>query len=338
MSGPGDATIEDDILKITSTAASQQGALFAAVPGLRDTDGIVVRYQMYTGDGTGADGQCVNLGANDMGGRNGEDGVAVGVALCFDEWANGRAEHGIQIFYNGEMLFEGRATCENQAGCAPVSYFNDATWHDVELHISPDSTGGAHVRFSLDRGLYGGVAVLAAYTLPRSAYIGFSGRTGGANNNHWVKEVSILVGPVLAENSPRPAALRSAFQFPSTVVENREFQVTGDASVSGDHLQITPAEGSQSGAAYRQVSGLSATDRLTVRYQMYTGDGSGADGQCVNVGENDMGGRNGEDGVTVGIAVCFDEWANSDAEHGIQIFYNGEMILEGRATCGNREG
>ena len=108
--------LQGDILQITNLGNSQQGEAYSPLPGLLTTDGIIVHYQMYTGDGTGADGQCVNIGANDMGGRNGEDGVAVGVALCFDEWANGRAEHGIQIFYNGEMLFEGRATCENQGG------------------------------------------------------------------------------------------------------------------------------------------------------------------------------------------------------------------------------
>jgi hypothetical protein len=41
---------------------------------------------MYTGGGDdgGADGQCVSVGANTLAGRNGEDGVAEGLALCFD--------------------------------------------------------------------------------------------------------------------------------------------------------------------------------------------------------------------------------------------------------------
>ena len=72
-------------------------------------------------------------------------GVPTGVAVCFDEWANDVAEHGIQMFYNGEMIYEGRADCENQAGCAPVSYFNDGSWHSVMVNLLPDGTGDMKV-------------------------------------------------------------------------------------------------------------------------------------------------------------------------------------------------
>jgi hypothetical protein len=40
----------------------------------------------------------MNLGANSLGGRVGEDGVGEGVAICFDEWANS-GDHGVHIFY-----------------------------------------------------------------------------------------------------------------------------------------------------------------------------------------------------------------------------------------------
>jgi hypothetical protein len=30
------------------------------------TEGFTVRYEMYTGDGSGADGQCVSIGGNSM--------------------------------------------------------------------------------------------------------------------------------------------------------------------------------------------------------------------------------------------------------------------------------
>eukprot|EP01052_Picozoa_sp_SAG31_P004689 SAG31_NODE_197_length_20660_cov_8.861368_13_plen_549_part_00 len=48
--------------------------------------------------------------------------------------------------------------------------------------------------FLLDDGVYGGSGTIADYTLPRPAFLGFSGRTGGATNNHWVKEVSTTIG------------------------------------------------------------------------------------------------------------------------------------------------
>jgi hypothetical protein len=84
------------------------------------------------------------------GGRNGEDGVSVGVAVCFDEYSNG-GDHGISIFYNGEALFEDLAPCENQEGCEPVSLFNDGAWHVVRVEIVPAEVGGgAQVVVKLD--------------------------------------------------------------------------------------------------------------------------------------------------------------------------------------------
>ena len=86
----------------------------------------------FAGDGTGADGMCVSIGSNDLAGRNGEDGVAEGVALCFDEWAND-GDHGVNIFYNGEVAGEWTGPCGNREGCEPVSLFEDSQWHTVEL-------------------------------------------------------------------------------------------------------------------------------------------------------------------------------------------------------------
>jgi hypothetical protein len=114
--------------------------------------------------------------------------------VCFDEWANANAEHGIQIFYNGDMIFEGRATCENQAGCPPVSFFNDGSWHTVQAVIAPDGGGGASVTFELDHGVYGGQGIIADYKLPERVYLGFTGRTGGATNNHFVKAIMLSTG------------------------------------------------------------------------------------------------------------------------------------------------
>jgi hypothetical protein len=335
------ADVVGDVLQITDATGAQRGTAFKQIAGLTAADGFSVKYQMYTGGGTGADGQCVNIGANTLGGRFGEDGVAVGLALCFDEYANGDAEHGIQMFYNGEMIFEGRATCGNREGCPPVSLFedDDESWHDVELNITPDDNGGATVVFTLDRGVYGGYGIIAAYDLPSPAYLGFTGRTGGATNNHWVKGITTTIGGLTTTH----ALLQTLTAIGSNIyglsdIEISKFVLDGSAKTSRDVLQITQLENSQSGTAFMSLAGLTTSDGLTVRYQMYTGDGTGADGQCVNIGANSLGGRAGEDGVAEGLAVCFDEWANGDAEHGIQMFYNGEMIFEGRATCENRKG
>ena len=91
----------------TQVANSQQGTAFVELSHDPGADfKMVVRYEMYCGDGTGADGLCVNIGGNDLGGRVGENGVTQGVAVCFDEWANG-GDHGVAIYYNAGTQGDG---------------------------------------------------------------------------------------------------------------------------------------------------------------------------------------------------------------------------------------
>ena len=165
------------------------------------------------------------------------------------------------------------------------------------MNISPDSAGGASVVFDLDSGVYSGHGVINDYQLPADVYLGFTGRTGGATNNHWVNGVSVAVTPV------RVVAV-TEFNLAGTGNLADGQTTTSSAMVENDILKITQLAGSQLGEAYVPIPGLLSTDGLIVRYQMYTGDGTGADGQCVNVGANTLGGRYGEDGVSEGVAIC----------------------------------
>jgi hypothetical protein len=191
----GSALVDGPVLQLTQAVGGQEGTAFVPVAGLSTSNSFSVSYMLYVGDGSGADGSCMNLGANSLGGRTGEDGVAEGLSLCFDEWANGDSgDHGIAIFYNGAAVFDGRAQCGNRAGCPPVSFFEDSTWHAVELSLSTRTDGGAYVAFTLDDAVYGGSGSISSFALPKPLYLGFTGRTGGAYNNHWVKAISTRVG------------------------------------------------------------------------------------------------------------------------------------------------
>ena len=108
-------------------------------------------------------------------------------------WAN-LTPFSLQVFYNSEMIFEGRALCGNREGCPPVSLFEDERWHSVDLNIIPDGIGGAKVKFDLDRGAYAGYGILADYKLPSPAYLGFTARTGGRTNNHYAKSITYAPG------------------------------------------------------------------------------------------------------------------------------------------------
>ena len=90
------------------------------------------------------------------------------------------------------------------------------------MNVSPDGAGGASVVFDLDSGIYSGHGVIDAYALPTDVYLGFTGRTGGATNNHWVKDVSVAVTPV-------------------NVLAATDFAVSGDASVvTTDQVLLSP--------------------------------------------------------------------------------------------------
>ena len=118
-------------------------------------------------------------------------------------------------------------------------------------------------------------------------------------------------------------------------------------SLAGDGgvLQVTQVTeaGGQMGFASIPVD-VTPTDTVMISFEMYFGaagyEGSktlGADGGCMNLGAGPglaaLAGRVGEDGVGTGIAVCFDEYANSNHEHGFFMHYNGAEIFGDPAEC-----
>eukprot|EP01052_Picozoa_sp_SAG31_P037165 SAG31_NODE_4757_length_2975_cov_1.244437_1_plen_424_part_10 len=328
----GDAQVTSDYIQLTDAIDSQNGQAFSLIT-INPADPFVVRYWLLTGAGTGADGQCVNVGGNDLQGRAGEDGVAQGLAVCFDEYAN-NGDDGISIFYNSGVAWENTSPCANREGCIPVSLFDgldNPVWHLVEITLEPQAAGAMKIRLDLDNGEYTGEATVEGFALPSPTFLGFTGRTGGLNNEHFVRAVSTgtHVNPIeeAAVVIPHP---------PSHAVEPSRFTLGGDASVADGVLQLTMAVESQNGQAWYPLD-IDESDSFHVQFSLYSGDGSGADGMCVNLGDDDLGGRSGEDGVAAGLALCFDEWS-SDGDHGISIFYNGAAVWEELANCGNRQG
>ena len=218
----GSAVLDSDVISLTQVVNSQQGFAFYPI-ATTAADAFTVQFQMYTGDGSGADGMCVNIGSNDMTGRAGEDGVAQGVAVCFDEWAN-NGDHGVSIFYNGAAIWENIGLCDNREMCVPVSLYDDAAWHVVEVNIAPTAAGGAVVTFDFDSGAYGGFGLANGYTLPQPAYLGFTARTGGATNNHWVRNINTGGVWVFPPPPPPPPPLPVSFSAD-------QFALSGSATV-----------------------------------------------------------------------------------------------------------
>ena len=68
------------------------------------------------------------------------------------------------------LLQQNIGTCNNRENCIPISLFDDATWHVVEVNVAPTANGGAVITFDFDAGAYGGFALASDYTLPEPAY------------------------------------------------------------------------------------------------------------------------------------------------------------------------
>jgi hypothetical protein len=168
---------------------------------------------------------------------------------------------------------------------APVSVFNDATWHTVTIDISPklnwrrdmgtysdSGAAGAIVYMRLDAGTdaeYVAYGEVLTYVLPTPTYLGFTGRTGGAHNNHWVKNIQIG-GPAVAGsqdvtpgtgNEPPPTP-------PPTVdVENAFFGIVTGGD-DGEGLDMCGT------FTYAVCIGLGVCGGQTVRDASFTNDDS----------------------------------------------------------------
>ena len=92
---------------------------------------------------------------------------------------------------NGASVWEELAACGNRQGCEPVSLYDTSSWHTIDMVVTPSNDGGsAQVYFTID-GAHRGYGDIDRYDLPSPAYLGFTARTGGATNNHWVRGVAI---------------------------------------------------------------------------------------------------------------------------------------------------
>jgi hypothetical protein len=186
-----------EIIALTNTGASQHGTAFV-LTSVVATDIIEITWQNYMGDGSGADGMAMYLGTNSLEGRVAEDGVPIGFSFCLDEWANA-GDHGAMMTFgvpptegeanNLKIIWEDRGLCSNRAGCRPITLFETSEWEDVAVKITPSVDGDATVSFTFGDTGWAGTAIIEQYVLPNEVYLGFGARTGGASNNHHVRNV-----------------------------------------------------------------------------------------------------------------------------------------------------
>jgi len=199
----GSSTLSATELTLTSATAHQAGSAFW--PQTIDPRNVTVEYDATIGGGTGADGLAFVLGdatraalptsLGAEGGGLGFGGIP-GLAVALDEYKGTGAPSN-----NFAGITDGPTSATAPGTLHWLSTANLALpLQNATNHIKITTVNGTTLTVS-----YNGTQVLSqAVTLPSSAYLGFSGGTGGSYNRHAVAHVVVASG----SGTPAPATLK----------------------------------------------------------------------------------------------------------------------------------
>jgi hypothetical protein len=203
----GSGTIADGVLRLTVAENSGWGAFYTpAVPNVIES--YIVDFTSYIGGGTccgdplsgnptsTADGFSVNI-ASDLPvpaayGNPGEEGAGTGLSVMFDTWDNGGGEApAIDLKWQGAILASQRIMPHLSQGNGAPRF--------IPVHIEVRGNGTVDV-------IYDGTNIFSNVTLPgygpaANLRLGFGARTGGANDNHHIDNLSIQAFPLDAASA-----------------------------------------------------------------------------------------------------------------------------------------
>ena len=183
----GSSVLEGQSLVLTSASGNQAGSAFWPVQ--TDPRNLNIEFTIAIGGGTGADGLALVFAdpsrgalATSLGEQGGGLGFAKvpGLAVAFDTWKNAA---------NPSNNFAG---ISDGAGASAGLLH----WLSTYTFTSSLRTGTHRVKISTTAGaiaiyLDGTKLGSRATTLPSSAYIGFSGATGGSTDRHAISQLTV---------------------------------------------------------------------------------------------------------------------------------------------------
>ncbi len=187
----GNAKLEAPSLVLTSATANQKGSAFW--PTKVDPRNLAYEFTISIGGGSGADGLAFVIGdatkgatATSLGEQGGGLGFAKtpGWAVAFDTYKNS-ANPSSNFVGISDGAGTSAGTLHWLTTFSPLASSLRTGTHKVKV----DTAGGA-IAVWLDGTKLGSVAV----TLPSSAYVGFSGGTGGSTDRHAVSGLTVAAG------------------------------------------------------------------------------------------------------------------------------------------------
>ncbi len=184
----GSAALEGANLVLTSATANQAGSGF--YPQKLDPKNLSIEFELSIGGGTGADGLALVIAdaskaaptaLGEPGGGLGFGGIS-GLAVAFDTYKNSANPSSNFVGVSNGAAGTGLL---HWLGTANVTPSLRNTTHKIKI----TTTGGAITAY-VDGAKIGSLAV----TLPASAYIGFSGGTGGSTDRHAISQLLVKAG------------------------------------------------------------------------------------------------------------------------------------------------
>ncbi|HXJ71303.1 MAG TPA: hypothetical protein VNM37_00575, partial [Candidatus Dormibacteraeota bacterium] len=178
---------DSGVLHLNDAANDQSGAILITrqLEGGRAVDRFIAAFDARVDEGTPlpADGYSFNWATDLPAGTYGaaEEGAGTGLTVSFDTWDNGGGEApAVTLKWQGN-------TVTNRNVPLDVLRTAPGTFKEVLVALDPDGTVDV---------AYGGQVLLYNVALPNftplaNAMFGFAGRTGGANENHWIDNIAI---------------------------------------------------------------------------------------------------------------------------------------------------
>jgi RHS repeat-associated protein len=300
----GSATCASDAsLWLTPAEYYQTGdAIYTG--GTVTTNGLKVAFQSDAEGGSGADGWALMLldpsdGSSALGTTGGGIGWfgLAGAGIIFHQFSD-------DTEYDYAATEGGTTTTEDS-----VSDSDLGGTHTWDVQFTETDPGIYTVVITKDGSAY---ATWTGMNAPDTVELGFSGATGGDDNNYYISDTTITTSD---GTIPTPTCEGSP---PASWQYNGSAQAASDGS-----LWLTPATGGQAGDAIYN-GGTVTTNGLDVAFQSDATGGSGADGWALMLLDpsdgtsalGSSGGGVGFDGLD-GAAIKFHQYSN-DTEYDYQ--------------------
>jgi hypothetical protein len=257
----GKASFVTGGVQLTDSGANEAGTAFYTRPV--PTTGLNAQFTAQFVKGTGADGLAFALADAAQAGPSalGSPGNDIGLggipgtyAVVLDSFWNAQAKSSNYVALMGPTATH---TAPTYLATAAVPTSLETGTHSVLV-----SYAGGYLSVTVD----GNALLHVALTLPRYAFAGFSGGTGGSADTHAVSAVSISVG----QN-----------QVPAVAAAN--WQVNGKAAFVAAGVRLTDTGTYESGTAYYQQA--VPTAGFTAQFTAQFIKGTGANGLAFDVAD-----------------------------------------------------